>query len=170
MTYKWVGAILVIAGCGGGGFSIASSYKREEKYLKQMVSVLQYMESELQYRLTPLPELCRRAGEEAGGILREILFALAKELGLQVSPDAYSCMMAAMRKSRDIPKSLRRVLLQLGHTLGRFDLNGQLCGLQAVRTQCEIELKKYEKDRDIRLRSYQTLGICAGVALAILFA
>jgi len=25
------------------------------------------------------------------------------------------------------------------------------------------------KDRDVRLRSYQTLGLCAGAALAILF-
>lgn len=170
MNYKWIGAVLIIVGCGGFGFSIASSHKREEKILRQLLQALQYMESELQYRLTPLPELCRQVGKETSGILRDIFLNLARELDWQVSPDVCSCMSAAMKKSRDIPTSLRRLLLQLGHTLGRFDLPGQLRGLQSVRANCEEELKKLGKDRDVRLRSYQTLGLCAGAALAILFA
>ena len=46
------GAALVIAGCGGFGFSIASGYKREEGILRQLLRALNYMEWELQYRLT----------------------------------------------------------------------------------------------------------------------
>ena len=67
MSYRWFGAALVIAGCGGFGFSIASGYKREEGILRQLLRVLNYMEWELQYRLTPLPELCRQAGKESFG-------------------------------------------------------------------------------------------------------
>ena len=170
MSYKWIGAILVIAGCGGFGFSMAASHKREEKQLRQLIGILQYMECELQYRLTPLPELCRQTGKEASGMLRDVFLNLARELDWQVSPDACICMTAALKRSRDIPSRLRKLLLQLGHSLGRFDLSGQLRGLQAVQAACEEELKKLGKDRDSRLRSYQTLGLCAGAALAILFA
>ncbi|MBQ8359948.1 MAG: stage III sporulation protein AB [Oscillospiraceae bacterium] len=160
----------MIAGCGGFGFSMAASHKREEKQLRQLIGILQYMECELQYRLTPLPELCRQTGKEASGMLRDVFLNLARELDWQVSPDACSCMTAALKRSRDIPSRLRKLLLQLGHSLGRFDLSGQLRGLQAVQAACEEELKKLGKDRDSRLRSYQTLGLCAGAALAILFA
>lgn len=170
MTGKWIGSVLVIVGCGGVGFSLAANHRREEKNLRQMLRLLQNMESELQYRLTPLPNLCRQAAGDASGILREIMLNLARELDCQVSPDACSCMTAAMKKSKDIPNSLRRLLLHLGHILGRFDLPGQLRGLQSVQAECEQELNKLVKDRDIRLRSYQTLGLCAGAALAILFA
>ena len=170
MSYKWIGAVLVISGCGGVGFSIAANHKKEEIYLRQMVWLLQYMENELQYRLTALPELCRKAGDEVGGILREVMRNLAKELDCQVSPDVSGCMTKALRKSKEVPNTIRRMLLQLSHTLGQFDLPGQLRGLQAVVARCERELKKMEKDRDVRLRSYQTLGLCAGIALAILFA
>ena len=57
----------------------------------------------------------------------------------------------------------------MGSSLGRFDLDGQLLGLEAVRVYCQEQLSEMSKDRDVRLRSYQTLGLCAGAALAILF-
>jgi len=52
--------------------------------------------------------------------------------------------------------------------LGRFDLPGQLEGIQAVRKRCEESLESIRKNRNERLRSYQTLGVCAGAALAII--
>ena len=53
--------------------------------------------------------------------------------------------------------------------LGKFDMSGQLRGLENARNVCRenLELLMYNKDR--RLRSYQTLGLCAGAAVAILF-
>lgn len=170
MQSKWIGALLIIAGCGGFGFSLAAGHRRQERLLKQLIQSLQWMQWQLQYRLTPLPELCRQAGKEATGIPREILLNLARELDWQVSPDAYSCMTAALKQSRDLPRNIRRLFLQLGRSLGRFDLEGQLQGLEAVRRGCETELAAMNQNRDVRLRSYQTLGLCAGAALAILFA
>ena len=58
---------------------------------------------------------------------------------------------------------------QLGKSLGRFDLNGQLQGIEQVRAHCRRELSSLENGRDQRIRGYQTLGVCAGAALAILF-
>ena len=133
MSYRWFGAALVIAGCGGFGFSIASGYKREEGILRQLLRALNSMEWELQYRLTPLPELCRQAGKETRGTLREVFFNLARELEWQTSPDAASCMTAALKRSHELPRRIRGIMKQLGHTLGRFDLPGQKQGLEEVR-------------------------------------
>ena len=77
-------------------------------------------------------------------------------------------MYAAIQRSGEIPSKVRRLLVQLGHTLGRFDLTGQLQGIQAVQKRCEDTLGNIRKHRDEQLRSYQTLGICAGAALAII--
>lgn len=170
MSYKWMGAILIIAGCGGFGCSLALGHKREEKLLRQLARILRYMECELQYRLTPLPELCRQAGKEVSGILRDVFSNLARELDWQGEPDVSCCMAASIKKSPDLPPRLRKLLVRLGHTLGRFDLPGQLRGLQAVEAACDEALNELKTNRDVRLRSYQTLGLCAGAALAILFA
>lgn len=169
MNVKLVGAALIIAGCGGVGFSMAAAHRREEKALRQLIRALDYMGCELQYRLTPLPELCRCAAAESGGAVSQALVNLASELEAQVAPDAASCMNAALSKIQHLPQAARKNLLALGSSLGQFDLQGQLTGLEAARKQCRRELDELSKNRDVRLRSYQTLGLCAGSALAILF-
>lgn len=169
MTYKWIGAILIVVSCGGFGFSVAAAHLLEEKTLRQLISTLDLMECELQYRLTPLPDLCRLAGNDAVGCIRTVFLSLAKELEAQISPDVSSCMNAVLSTSGEIPKYTREALELLGRSLGRFDLAGQLKGLEAVRTACRRQLEALTTNKEPRLRSYQTLGICAGAALAILF-
>ena len=78
-------------------------------------------------------------------------------------------MRGAMEQCHDLPACLRRPLRQLGQTLGCFDLAGQIQGLKSVQDVCRRELARLEHNRDARLRSYQTLGLCAGTALVILF-
>lgn len=168
MLYKWIGAVLIVAGCSGCGFWIAAGKRREEQLLRQLAGILQFMESDLQYRLTPLPELCRMAAGETRGVLRSVFLNVYRELNWRKLPDAGSCMYAAIQRSGELPPSVRRLLVQLGHTLGRFDLDGQLQGLRAVQKRCEESLEKIRTNREERLRSYQTLGICAGAALAVI--
>jgi hypothetical protein len=53
--------------------------------------------------------------------------------------------------------------------LGIFDLPGQLKGLEEAQQVCQRALEQLEKGQAARLRSYQTLALCAGAALTILF-
>lgn len=169
MTGKWIGALFVFCGCGGLGFSIAAASRQEESALRQLIGALDYMECELQYHLTPLPELCRQAGRETQGTIRRILTALAQELDSQISPDVESCMRGALLSCQETPKRVRQAFEIMGSSLGRFDVDGQVRGLETVRGFCRRELDRMSQNRDSRLRSYQTLGLCAGAALAILF-
>lgn len=169
MNFKWIGAALVIAGCGGFGFSLAAAHNREMLALRRLISALDYMECDLQYHLTPLPDLCRQAGKESKGCIGRVLTRLAQELECQVSPDVQSCMAAALAGERDLTQKSEQMLRLLGNSLGRFDLPGQLKGLESVRSACRRELTDLETNKDARLRGYQTLGLCAGTALAILF-
>ncbi len=168
MSYKWIGGILVIVGCGSVGFSVASNYRRQERLLRQLLHILEIMKWELQFKLTPLPQLCRMAAKEGWEVLREIFRNLAAELDAQSAPDVCCCMSAALGKTSGVPYSLRRQLLRLGNSLGRFDLPGQLQGLRSVEKGCREELQKLNQNAEERSRTYQTLGLCAGAALAIL--
>lgn len=168
MDIKWFGAMLIVSGCGAVGFVIAAAYRREEKELRQLSGALDYMACELQYRLTPLPDLCGQAAEECQGSVGRILKDLQEELKLQSLPDVECCVRAALSREGDYPQRICRAFQILGTSLGRFDLEGQLKGLEAVRNYCRRELEELSCGRDARLRSYQTLGICTGAALAIL--
>jgi len=167
--YKWIGAVLVMAGCGGAGFAMAAAYRREEQELRRLTAGLDYMACELQYRLTPLPDLCRQAGTDIRGVSGKALCALAQELECNTHPDVESSMIEALCTCPEMNGRLKEAFLLLGSGMGRFDTGGQLRNLEAVRSYCRRELETMSAGRDNRLRSFQTLGLCAGAALAILF-
>ena len=168
MGIKVFGVIFILVGCGGFGFKLASAHKREEGSLRVLIRMLDYMECELQYRLTPLPSLCRQAAIDGNGTLKKVFCKLANCLEDHINPNVDQCMKEAMRCITDIPPITKSELELLGASLGRFDIDGQLKGLEFVRQDCKRNLNELADNRDVRVRSYQTLGLCAGAALAIL--
>lgn len=169
MSIRLAGAILVILGCGSVGFRIAAAYCYEEKILRQLLNALDYMQCELQYRLTPLPDLCRSVGAAAKGKIGEVFARFAEELDAQITPDVSNCMECVLLSCENLPRMSLQALQHLGRSLGRFDLDGQLLGLEATRRTCRESLEELTQDKPLRLRSYKTLGLCAGAALVILF-
>lgn len=169
MIFKVMGTIMVIAGCGGFGFLIAAAYRREVRSLRELINALELMECELQYRLTPLPQLCRHAAMNSSGCIKRILLSLAQEMDNQISPDVAKCVDSALTRTSGIPPKTHSCIQLLGKSLGCFDLDGQLTGIASVKEDCSRILTQYIQNQDTRIRSYQTLGICAGAALAILF-
>ena len=118
-------------------------------------------------RCEDFDELCRMAAAKTRGDLRHVFSNLYQELQSRKLPDAGSCMYAAIRQTGEIPPGIRRLLIQLGNSLGQFDLPGQLTGIRSVRKRCLDSLENIRKNRDAQLRCYQTLGVCAGAALAV---
>ena len=76
---------------------------------------------------------------------------------------------APRQKRERMPASVMTILSELGQTLGRFDLPGQLRGLELSIRETERVLRIIREGAPQRRRSWQTLGLCVGAALAILF-
>ena len=169
MTIKILGAILVITGCGGVGLKIAANYKIEENNLHNLKMILDFMISELRFRLTPLPQLSKKASQLFHNPVGSVFDKFSTELEKQQHTDPAKCMSVVLESCTAISPITKSQLITLGTTLGRFDLDGQIRGVEAVYRECERNLSHLRKNRENRLRSYQTLGICAGAALAILF-
>lgn len=168
MNLKIIGVLCILASCGGCGFMLASQYMVKIRTLRNLIAALEYMECELQYRGTPLPQLCRQAGQRSQGIVQKMFGNLAEELDTQISPNPERCMAAVLDRLGGIDGTFAEVAQQLGMNLGRFDVSGQLRGLESIRILCSKKLEMLAQNKESRLRSYQTLGLCAGAALAIL--
>ena len=169
MNFKIIGAALVVTACGGCGFLIAASHHSRIRQFQIFVQVLDYMICELQYRATPLPLLCRMASNQCNGKLQQVLFKLAEELDAQISPNVDICMASVLDRIGELDPSIAVAFVEMGNQLGRFDLPGQIRGLESCRERCISKLEQMSANKDNRLRSYQTLGLCAGAAIAILF-
>ena len=164
---RLLGAVLLTAGCGGLGFSLAATYRREMSMLRRLIQTLQEMEWELKYRMPVLSGLCKIAADTSAGVIRDIFRELEEKLNNREIYDISACMNAIVIQ-KELPRSVGKNLKPLGSSLGRYDLEGQLQGLEAIRRQCRKDLKKLEENSGQRLRNYQTLALCAGIALAIL--
>lgn len=167
MTIKLMGAILICTGCGCFGFAMAASCRAEEQAMMQLHRALEYMSCELSYRMTPLPQLCRNASRAVTGPVSRVFAALAEELEQQLTPDA-QCAMTAVLERTSLPGQVHMLFRELGTTLGAFDLPGQLRGMESAMASVESALRSHREHHAGRLRSYQTLSLCVGAALAIL--
>ena len=167
MSIRIFGAFLVFAGCGGFGFSMAASARTEEQTLRQMLRAIRFLHAELSYRMPPLGALCRSTGAIVTGAVQKIFLALAEALERAESPSVSASMEEILEQHRLSP-FVRETLLELGETLGRFDLPGQLRGLDAAEAEVQKQLDGMQNGKETRLRSYQTLGLCAGASIAIL--
>lgn len=163
-----LGAGMIVIGCGGFGFSMSAANRREERQLQELCGALEYMVCELRYRQTPLPELCRGAAEISGGSVSRFFGLLGEKLEQQNAADVQICVFEVL-EAMIVSGGLRTQLHEVGVTLGRFDLSGQLRGLEVAIKSSERALHHIRDGAEQRRRSYQTLGLCAGAALAILF-
>ena len=165
---RMIGACCVVAGSGAFGFAMATAHRREERQLSILLKSLEYMSCELNYRQTPLPVLCRDAAMGEKGCVPDFFRELARELEKGDAPDVQVCVWEVLQRLEPAP-NLRRHLRELGATLGRFDMPGQLRGLEAAIKSVGDSLRAFRDGAPERRRSFQTLGLCAGAALAILF-
>ncbi len=168
IALKWIGAAVVLLACGSVGVGIRHSHCKELQTLKMLIAALDYMECELQFRMPSLPELCRLTANECDGVLHRFFTDLSMELENQISPDVKHCVRTVLTKATELPASTAEALELMGKSIGRFDLQGQLKGLEFIRAECRVRLNKLMVGGDTRLRSYQTLGLCAGAAIVIL--
>jgi hypothetical protein len=98
-----------------------------------------------------------------------LALSLAEELEKQSVPAVESCVITAVNKCPKLPKLITQRMEELSRSLGAFDLAGQLKSIKAINSENRQILKNIGLDYQVRLRSYKTLGICAGAALVILF-
>lgn len=169
MTIKILGAFLIIAGSAGVGYALSRNCRREEQALGELVRCLEWMICEMNYRMPPLASLFRGAADVCKGAVSQTMGQFAYELERQLTPNVDACMYAAIAAVPNLPEKTAEHLRSLGTSLGQFDLEGQIDRLQAASVLCKQDLQRMSNGRETRLRNYQTLGICAGVALVIIF-
>lgn len=168
MTLKLIGSAFIIISCGVFGFMIAAAHAREVKTIKTLINCLDYMEWELEYKMTCLPDLCRQVTNQCSGVLKSIFNDLAGLFDAGSEPNAQRCMELILSDKKDVPTYTKTALYQLGRTLGKFDLEGQIKGIKAVKEECRRNLEQLQCDHAVRIRTYKTLGLCAGAAMAII--
>jgi stage III sporulation protein AB len=147
---------------------MAGSFRYLETSLSETIKALELMHCQMEYRLTPLPELCSILRAGCGGTTGKVFDALGHELSRPDAEDVQASMKKALSLHPELPELCGKSLERLSITLGKTDLMTQLQGIKLETELLQKELQNIQKEQPARLKSYRTLGICCGIALAIL--
>lgn len=169
MLIKVVGSLLIVLACGGVGIMLTISHKNAEKAIKMLILNVEFIQRELQYRMTPLPDILCSVSKQSDCFISRFFHDLVEEMEKQISPSITHCAEAALGGLHDVPECIKRALTLLAHSLGQFDIDGQIGALDSVKTECQEILSSLKEDREVRLRNYQTIAICAGIVIVIIF-
>lgn len=165
---KLLGTLCVITGAIWCGSGAVGELRRRALALEELHAALIWLEEELTFRLTPLPQLLEQLGKsrqgEVGRFFQEAaeLLVKAPEGGLR-----QSWRQAMVRRLSLLRPEERQVLLELGQTLGRYDAQTQRQALaQGARRLAVFRDEAREEVRRLG-KVYAALSLAGGAAVIL---
>ena len=165
---RFLGAALLVAGCGGLGLSAANRLDCRVRDLRELSAGLEILQRELSWRLAPLPEaLEAAAGGTHGRAAQFFAFCARESKRLAGAPFRTLWSRGLERSPLRLSREDRVLLEQLGPVLGRYDGDSQRQAVENVLTGLGRQQAQAEDDRRRLGRVYGVLGLTAGVFLAL---
>lgn len=165
---KLIGSVLIIFGAGGFGISKAVRFYRQIRQLNELLHGLELLKCEMNYTLLPVKELCKITAQRVGGTAGKLFSSYSDFLSKDLS--RAKAIQAAMEQTHGlcISNDVQMALLELFGNLGRYDLDGENRLLDMTQRRIKNTLKQLESEKKPLVKGYAALGICTGIALAIL--
>lgn len=165
---RCIGFVLIVAGASSAGIWMASRVNQELKCYRALLSALISMQSEIRCNCSTVVYASEKASERIPAPVSDILRSISTKLkdDPTVSPGLHAhCV---LRRMHEIPSEMRDIMRELFSLLGRQDLAAQLRALDLAVSRTECEINKLLSDRPDRCRTYRIMGICGGLAIAVI--
>ena len=141
--------------------------RRQQAQTLALIDALLRIRHELQYRLTPLPEIFAALGGSRNREIAEFFSALLSSA--QTCTVGYACRQALVQtRGLSLSSAARGTILSLFDSLGRYDLEGSVQALDLALSRLREEVKALQNSAAARCRTYLTLGVCTGLAAAVI--
>lgn len=168
---KLLGCVLVMVVATMAGFRIAARYAERSHQLRQFVTALKILETEIFYAATPLPEACRRIARRipapAGMAFERIAVNLCDGRGLTADA-AWREALAESQGQLALKGTDRDVLMNFGHTLGVSDRDDQIKHIHLAIAHLSAEETNARDEQQRNEKMWRYLGALLGLAVVIL--
>ena len=169
MVAKILGAATIVSGCAAFGLCSAYKERKETQQLRTLIHLLDSFKLELMHSSPSIANIIRKVATDDQNQVHCLFRQLADVLDQHVSPNVSSCMDKVIEAFPTLTDTVRSALCLVGRSLGAYGLELQLSGLSSIRASISQTLKKLREGQQERHRCMQTLWLCAGAGIAILF-
>lgn len=161
---------LIVLGCSFFGFGASFAVKRQMRTLRDLQTALFTMKNELLYSMAELPDLLNSISQKVKGAVGSWLSDSGKTLLSEPTADVTDVLMERLEQNEGMryTDTTRSILYTLCLSLGKLDAEGQIRAIDKALEELSAQRKYMEENRDLRVKSYRILGICAGLALAVI--
>lgn len=173
MMISWVkviGAVLLVAAFSQIGFVVADNYSRRPKELRDLLTALQMLETEVMYGAVPLPDALQHIAQFSGGPIRD-LFAGARSMLLsgqgRTAGEAWQSSLAAIFPASSLSDTDQAILAGFGVSLGVSDREDQVKHINLAREQLKREEARATEESLRCVRLWKSLGVLVGLAVCL---
>ncbi|NPV90399.1 MAG: stage III sporulation protein AB [Firmicutes bacterium] len=168
--YKLIGAAMVVAAGQMIGTGIGRQYRQRSQELRTLQSALLFLQTEIGYTATPLPEALERVARNLEFPLREVFAETAGGLRRHEGTTAGEAWAGSLEKYSGYlalkPRDLG-ILKNLGEALGKSGREEQEKHLLLAREQLQQEERQAESERLRYEPLYRYSGLLVGLLIVI---
>lgn len=152
------------------GLGLARTVRRQQTQTVALIDALLRLRHELQYRLTPLPDAFAVLGGMPNREVAAFFSGMSERLqSSRTCTVGYACRKAMERTSGlQLTAGTHSALLALFDALGRYDLEGNLQVLELALERLRAEARMIQSGSRARCRTYISLAVCTGLAIAVI--
>ena len=166
---KYAGLLLIVLVCGGMGMMKSMQYTARVRYLEAILSFLQMLAGEMEYRAAPIARILADAANREEyrclPFLKECE-RLCRE-GTEF-PVAWAQAVREKAKGMDLSERDAKLLLSFCCGVGTTDVEGQLANCTLHRKLFEQSLQAAREDKDKHGKLYLKLGLLSGIGISII--
>lgn len=168
---KLFGGLLIVISASLMGVIKASVYKNRANELRELVLILQLLETEICYMSNILRDALLNCARAKNDSRASIFFKAAAELLADremTSAEAWDKSIRDNLKSTSLKEEDAEILAGLGGTLGTSDYEGQVKNIRFVIKQLEVQISKADADSVKYQDMYRKLGFLSGIAAVVI--
>lgn len=167
---RWMGSVLILAGCFGLGILFREQMNGRIRALRQLADILELFESEIRYGRSALPECCRRVGEQIKGDFGAALRAAAgraEENAGDSFPEIFREEMGRILERLPLKQEDREYFLQFVSSTGFMDGQMQQRAIAQSVERLEKTRERLEQENAEKGRIAVGLGAMSGLLLIL---
>lgn len=171
MLLKLIGSVCLLFAGTMFGFYQAMQYARRPKQIRQLIGVLQRLETEVSYGLTPLPEALLTVSKQSVQPLSSMLERAGRGLEARDGRsmrEVWTDVIGQTWNQTSMKKIEKEIMLELGFTLGRSDSSDQVKHLRLAASQLQVEEAAALEDQRRYEKMWRSLGVLVGALAVIL--
>lgn len=158
--------LCIFIGSLKAGKMIANRYSSRVSELKEMKNGLNMFMTKIKFTYQSIPESFEEIGDCLNGKVG-MIFKSASQ-AMQNKPAGEAWEEAVEEQGSSLTKEDKDIVIKLGRTLGKTDLEGQVSEIKLVQNFLNTQIELAEKEKQKNEKLYKTLGGVVGLAIVII--